>query len=1521
MKTATSTILPSSRRARPMAPKKTKTGADGAIPPPPPSVQLAVQKDPRISQMPEEKVTPWADLGRTVELLSMRGQSTRTVEYLMNTGTRVAARSQTEEDSRSGSVTMPVEDTGVLPVVASVCGTSIGLEDDTTAIELQRNPTTVLMQPSATNQEHTRTPSQERTSVSICERSFALRNEYTTESEDMSTTLPDHAPSIADSRCTSTQHDCPASGAARECASSTERTSVTAVNNGLSQLAEPSVMSLNHALPTQISDEPSISIPDGNNAGDFFEDTFGDSDEPSLGDLGGAAADEDDEDIRPPPDDEEEGSTAFTAGGGGRGSVDTAGAHSGTDQLSKSKPKSRATIPSWLLTRYNNLCTQLRTEARSNNSHRPSCYDAGQFWIEPRAPIFAMGKQLQLYPSLFYEPRFFIWIPHHFGKIPCPACKALHIQYLEMVLINKRSVFGSLLMPHDHFGEWNSINGYGGYVPSGRYFRSIYDSLVEKYASEMDQYTAMLSAEILCVDLSYKVPKHLGKVNNEAVFGALATAVNEYGECRAMTLTSTKAHNQWMPALAAIPHSLRKYGHKDVALVFTDNVRADKTELERVFPSLLHDVQAVPSSTLPHLELVESWKVYKLDSTYQINTRLNSIMEDLNGLPSCEDSIHIAMDMEWSVDRENGIQGRVALISMAYMEVIYLVPVSSYLKEGVLHLPHTMLVLLRSSRIRKVGVHIKADLTRLFKDCGFIQQHDLPFQGAVELGAMAKERNITDRANISLADLTASVLHCYLPKDESIRVSTVWSDLVLPDEHARYASMDVYAAWLIYEAFSRVSVGQAISDSTPAGTRVQLLSRDRSSVVAYGFIAPDRPPRFREVNVSKTHVVVNITSVLQSGYLVRADLLKTKEETALESISSSCPFGLLCSVRDLRTHTGDPPPLANHTAPLPPLPYTSPQPPYPISGDLITSEMQSEDIDDLQAWHNHLNFDPDAEQSLVECIPNNAEAIVEASAVPETLTYEDTVIRSRILGDIWHLMNQFKISQHHGMSRPFARALRDALLIPDPDDKAALEEVLRTHGLSWDHVLLWRSDWVWKRVKRFVPRPDILHHRPLFNDASWEKAANVLENIQMGYYSDPPGIKLYAVQGTDHDGLTLYRCIRGTNNVEGGVHQNIAKRFGSYNASPRFAMNLLRDYVLCHNLKVGTLNRTGQPYQGSYDIWTRNRLSRLVDQIDNLNAFKATSIGHSMTGWVNGNDYERSAESIGILPLSDSARAQLGMLPFSADFVLKQKPQHAHLAKQQQTLIAVLPLHTREERALYRMLIKTRSAHFMGRTQPNWVALANEWSQQSDGIHIFYKLPEHLKNYHKAWSENRNEENSVEQHKQAYEQLRMLLVPESDRIPSIPVRAGTALAAEVDAAARVDHEGPPSDWHVDLLLGRHRLKQSAVHFEYSQIQAGPSNPIPSQPEKKREAIAMDAFCVVSAQMLRIRVRHSWIFEQHGPFNFQWTMDTKRHHTCRRPAPAAVPPRQFHEASSAVQHVFILVVSAPQARRYYITTNW
>ena len=79
-----------------------------------------------------------------------------------------------------------------------------------------------------------------------------------------------------------------------------------------------------------------------------------------------------------------------------------------------------------------------------------------------------------------------------------------------------------------------------------------------------------------------------------------------------------------------------------------------------------------------------------------------------------------------------------------------------------------------------------------------------------------------------------------------------------------------------------------------------------------------------------------------------------------------------------------------------------------------------------------------------------------------------------------------------------------------------------------------------------------------------------MENIRRGFYSDPPGHQLYFATGPDKYGLPTYKCRRDTNAIEGGVHQNVIRWFGAFNAAPDFAIQLLCDYVLYHNLKVRT---------------------------------------------------------------------------------------------------------------------------------------------------------------------------------------------------------------------------------------------------------------------------------------------------------------------------------------------------------------
>jgi hypothetical protein len=85
-----------------------------------------------------------------------------------------------------------------------------------------------------------------------------------------------------------------------------------------------------------------------------------------------------------------------------------------------------------------------------------------------------------------------------------------------------------------------------------------------------------------------------------------------------------------------------------------------------------------------------------------------------------------------------------------------------------------------------------------------------------------------------------------------------------------------------------------------------------------------------------------------------------------------------------------------------------------------------------------------------------------------------------------------------------------------------------------------------------------------------KQAKQVLKLIKEGYISDPAGYYFYIKTGLDSDGLNLYHCTRGTSSLEGGVHQNINKKFNTFNASPALADAVLTDYRLRHNLDVSS---------------------------------------------------------------------------------------------------------------------------------------------------------------------------------------------------------------------------------------------------------------------------------------------------------------------------------------------------------------
>jgi len=223
-----------------------------------------------------------------------------------------------------------------------------------------------------------------------------------------------------------------------------------------------------------------------------------------------------------------------------------------------------------------------------------------------------------------------------------------------------------------------------------------------------------------------------------------------------------------------------------------------------------------------------------------------------------------------------------------------------------------------------------------------------------------------------------------------------------------------------------------------------------------------------------------------------------------------------------------------------------------------------------------------------EVDPNSA-ALGESILGSDPANWDDH-IRSRVLKDVFHIFNMFRVPTNHGLRVDFARALRDAIFIPDLADRKQIEAwgSVQKPPQTFDQLRATRPSWLWHHCKRIIPPPNILYPLvnevfrtygplkdaatgvPLFNHNNWQTAKQILNIIKRGLVSDPPGIPLYTIIGLDKKagGLPRYHCARGTNSTEGGVHTHLRSHLPTSGASVRHVYACLLDFILRHNLLV-----------------------------------------------------------------------------------------------------------------------------------------------------------------------------------------------------------------------------------------------------------------------------------------------------------------------------------------------------------------
>ena len=92
--------------------------------------------------------------------------------------------------------------------------------------------------------------------------------------------------------------------------------------------------------------------------------------------------------------------------------------------------------PKWLPNEYQRLRERLTVEMNQNSSRMPSCYERNSFYDGTDSSFLAARSTFQLDAGIFYQPSFFIWLPHVLvDHIPCPAClEARRVRHLGSVV-------------------------------------------------------------------------------------------------------------------------------------------------------------------------------------------------------------------------------------------------------------------------------------------------------------------------------------------------------------------------------------------------------------------------------------------------------------------------------------------------------------------------------------------------------------------------------------------------------------------------------------------------------------------------------------------------------------------------------------------------------------------------------------------------------------------------------------------------------------------------------------------------------------------------------------------------------------------------------------------------------------------------------------------------------------------------------------------------------------------------------
>lgn len=522
--------------------------------------------------------------------------------------------------------------------------------------------------------------------------------------------------------------------------------------------------------------------------------------------------------------------------------------------------------------------------------------------------------------------------------------------------------------------------------------------------------------------------------------------------------------------------------------------------------------------------------------------------------------------------------------------------------KSFVQVPANLRAIFLSNKLVFAGRSVQANLTRIsnawqFKALQERLQKTTESSFFLELGFFAKLKGEVKESSVDLVSLVGAILKHSLPGSDDIALSH-WSSANLTPKQIDYAKLCVFSCFHLWRTLAaKPSIGQPIDDS-PNGTPIHLYSG--KTPVAEGRIsarqAPlevtatasdtsddpmeigeqSRPSETTLVKLTAARVVVTVDKILVPGHII--SLHHGQTLATLEHFHPT-PFDIIVLRRSVRTRASDPPVLTRthpDEASLPDAP--------PFTG----TELADDEVDLLT--HNDGTTEDNPEDSVPDSVSGAESGNKETADRDDSSSANECKLSTRLFDDTFHFENRLLrlLSKMHSGFKEFARQFSRSMCLVDRNDLEAVRKIYEKKGISLSYAMRAHPDRMRKRIRTMIPPPNILIPRlrrlfetwadvvcsvdskrgKLFNDAARHQADLLIRIAQMGLVSDPPGAQLYFLMGKDRDGLNMYRTIRGTSDIEGGLHMEVQRTFGSLQASPELTDSLLRNIRHRRNTSV-----------------------------------------------------------------------------------------------------------------------------------------------------------------------------------------------------------------------------------------------------------------------------------------------------------------------------------------------------------------